>query len=290
MLRNTYLANPEVAQFVDWLEQRVSGTHPINFNSAKPVQYINLHDALTNYIWPLRDTTINYPTGRVVLPAGSNLAANTHELNTMATQLTNALGTANDHNFAAWAQCVMDWGGVAGGGFKGNNYWISQNVNNICGMITNVNNWIALQDDDITLTPANLRFNAGMTKLYSLLGQNLNFIIYDSRVAGALAWLVQEYSNQNHLLHIPNLLAFRCMPARKTITPKIRNPNPKTDINPNGFPWMNNNHKFHLHWNQRANWILATAFQQANQNNPAIPFANLREIEASLFMIGQDLT
>lgn len=36
-----------------------------------------------------------------------------------------------------------------------------------------------------------LRFNAGMTKVYSLLADSL--IIYDSRVAAALGWIVVKY-------------------------------------------------------------------------------------------------
>ena len=44
---------------------------------------------------------------------------------------------------------------------------------------------------------SDLRFNAGMTKVYSLMCDN--FIIYDSRVAAALGWLVMKYCRDRKL-------------------------------------------------------------------------------------------
>ena len=165
----------------------------------------------------------------------------------------------------------MAWGGVK----HGNNNWIGNNENNICHIVNSVNGAITLGDDSVAPVPP-LRFNSGMTKLYSLL--NPNFIIYDSRVAAALAWLVYCWSPI-----VPRELAFRCMLARKTIQQKIRNPDP------NQFCGINNNPHEHFKWNIRANWILEEALTKSVVKYPKLRFLNLREVEASLFMLGADL-
>jgi len=43
----------------------------------------------------------------------------------------------------------------------------------------------------------NLRVNAGMSKVYSLICES--FIIYDSRVVAALGWLVMKYCSDRKL-------------------------------------------------------------------------------------------
>lgn len=261
---------------------------PVNFSHPiKPIVYLHLHDALTAYSWPHKKSTIHYPTGDVVLPAGSNLERNTHELNTMSAQLNAALSDGANKTFADWASCVMEWGGVAGSVIKkkGNNYWISQNANNICQTVTDVNDWIALQNDDTATVPDTLRFNAGMTKLYSLLGNNPNFVIYDSRVAAALAWLVSNWSAAISA-PVPDALAFGCLPFR--IPKKPQRPN-KRNPDPTVFDQIDNMPCDHLQWNVRASWVLEESFRRAKANTPHIAFANIREIEAALFMIGADL-
>ena len=99
-----------------------------------------------------------------------------------------------------------------------------------------------------------------------------DFIIYDSRVAGALAYLVSIWGAE---FDIPELLRFRCMDAMGN---QCRNPNR------NDFPRMYANPNLYLKWNLRANWILQAVSQQMGHGG-----LSLREIEAGLFMMGYDL-
>lgn len=272
MQKAQFLAIGSVQGFINWLAPRIAGATAINFTNPRPggAGYRYLQDALAGYSWPLKRQVIHLPTGAITLPAGSNLSANTTALTTITSGLRPTLTGGNNPGFAAWAKCVMEWGGVQ----NHNNSWITHNTPTICQIVTNVNDAIARADDVIGVH--NLRFNSGMTKLYSLL--NNNFIIYDSRVAAALAWLVFDWSGAV----VPHELAFRCMPARKTLRQKRRNP----DINQ--FCWVNNDPYQHFKWNVRANWVLEAAFSKASENG-TIPYGNLRDVEAALFMLGEDL-
>jgi len=275
MLKRNFLATPVVRSFVDWLIPRIGGAAPIGFINPRPngATCQHLHDALSLYSWPPRHKVFELPNGAAVnLAANASLAANTAVLNQISTGLTATLAPGNNIDFANWAKCLMNWGGVE----HGNNKWIDQNTPTICHIVNGVNGAVALGDDSFApLTPL-LRFNSGMTKLYSLL--NPNFIIYDSRVAASLAWLVYRWSPV-----VPHELAFRCMPARKTIQQKIRNPDT------NQFCGVNNDPYQHIKWNIRANWILEEAYVRAVAQCPHIRFHGLREVEASLFMLGADL-
>ena len=126
------------------------------------------------------------------------------------------------------------------------------------------------------------RFNSGMTKVYSLLLEN--FIIYDSRVAAALAWLVWQWCrSRDPAVPLPPLLAFACPTARGG---GIRNPDEAA------FPYLNVKPREHAKWNLRANWILQEAFTLPNSGKTSIApgnFNSLREVEAALFTMGSDL-
>jgi hypothetical protein len=130
-----------------------------------------------------------------------------------------------------------------------------------------------------------LRSNAGTTKVHSLLLQD--WVIYDSRVAAALAWLVYQWSSRRP----PSFLQFGCMRAN-SVRNKSRSPDEKM------FKYFTasgdvRNHRVHLKWNLRANWVLSAALNAANRRcglNEVAPFASLREVEAALFMVGDDLS
>lgn len=56
------------------------------------------------------------------------------------------------------------------------------------------------------------RFNAGITKVYSLVLED--FIIYDSRVAATLGWLVATFCRAG-AREVPDALRFPWMPAKE---------------------------------------------------------------------------
>ena len=69
---------------------------------------------------------------------------------------------------------------------------------------------------------------------------------------------------------------------------KLRTANPKI------FPYFSpsgsrSNHVKHLMWNIRANWVLEEALIQA-QKNQGGAIGSMRALEASLFVLGDDLS
>ena len=298
MKRATYCNQPDVIAFVIWLGKIIQGSVPINFcygpNSSNV--WPLLYSVLAGYKWPLKTNNgpqpaqagpiWTFPAGALFcLPANSNLATN----DAVLCKLQNGLRTAMLPHGAdpdPWVAAILIWGNVY---YGGNENWLTANRFNVRSIINGTKVALSADDDDLKLTvpPLHLRFNSGMTKVYSLLLED--FIIYDSRVAAALAWLVWQWCKSSGQAGSPppEALAFACMKARKTINQKIRNPDKCA------FPYLNADPYEHAKWNLRANWILRAAFPSPNSSETSVAsgnFKSLREVEAALFTMGYDLT
>ena len=178
-----------------------------------------------------------------------------------------------------WAVAVVKWGGVS----NGNKEWLQHNRYRLKAEFVNVREQLSKGKDTIR----SMRFNSGMSKIYSLLSEDL--IIYDSRVAAALAWLVVVWCRNTKRHSAPADLAFRCMPAKEARTPrrrKIRNPS-GCGIE---FLNVNNSPEIHARWNIRASSILTKALELSHQDNTAFhrQANKMRALEAALFMWGYD--
>lgn len=127
-----------------------------------------------------------------------------------------------------------------------------------------------------------LRFNSGFSKIYSLLLDD--FIIYDSRVGGALGHLVIQYCQSNQFESVPLLLQFPWAPAKETnpVRPKNRNPSTKHLI----LKKIDGSQE-HALWNLRASWLLKEAAGESELFSKLTD--PIRALEAALFMIGYDL-
>ena len=122
-----------------------------------------------------------------------------------------------------------------------------------------------------------------MSKIYSLLVDD--FIIYDSRVAAALAWLVVVWCRSTKRKSVPKNLAFHRVPDK---TAQVRNPSG------GGFQFPNvyNRPKIHAQWNLRASWVLTKALEFSKKADTTFHQQKnkLRALEAALFMWGYDLS
>ena len=281
MHENAYMALPGVNNFTHWLSQRISG-QPIAFpNYGGGAAYPTLSDAFAAYSWPVGNplATPHGPHGMRPphygpYPHPHSYGANQNALATIQAQLRarfNAtLPGQNDAQLSGAVAAVLHWGGVYTP--RGNQRWLGSEHRNLTlretlGAVRA--DYIGRNDDDSAV--AGLRFNSGLTKVYSLLLDD--FIIYDSRVAASLAWLIRSWSGH---APVPNHLAFGTLPAR--VPTAYRNPDPAV-FWPIRGP---NAAKQHWKWNMRANWLLKHALRGA-----AAPFAgSLREVEASLFQMG----
>ncbi len=287
MRRSDYLQG-DVARFYKWLSQRLRGC-PIHFSiTGYHRQYPALYDALNAYRWPPREVSGrpnpdgSYPYMHPTVPtlvANSTLAANSEVLEIIQKALRTAYAEApaSSSALAGAVAATLHWGGVyTRTRHGGNKPWLAQNYVNLFSVLQNVVKDHALGDDVSGV--AALRFNSGMTKIYSLLIDD--FIIYDSRVAAALAWLalkwwtVIEGKPQNQ---IHEHLRFLCLPGNGK-SRKLRNPAPSV------FTTHATNPYEHYKWNVRANWLLHHAQVLAGKKSR---FSSLREVEAALFQMGE---
>lgn len=283
MNKKQFLDDSSVKSFIDWLAVQLNNknlSHHYNLPNGERIKFNGLEDALAQYNWPF---SYLEPSNHALVHRGNTYVHSEVALTALSVGLAEAVENLNDAGVRDWAIAVMSWGGVRNGNVK----WLEKNVNGLAtelfaaSLILKEGN-----DDENTLLPIR-RFNAGMTKVYSLLVPN--FIIYDSRVAAALAWLVVRWCIDKKQSLVPATLGFPCMEpkeSKSSLIRKLRNPS----FDNFSFPWMYNNCRNHARWNLRASWILEHVLKLNNssefhkQSNP------LRSLEAALFMWGYDLS
>jgi hypothetical protein len=284
MNRQTYLARPHVSQFTDWLaaeldsESRFAHEY-VDRRSGEQWSCTSLFDAFTRYRW-------NHPgNSRLAFNPGNCSMSNGLALAALRKDLENIKG--NDRRAVDASLDVMSWGGVS----ACNASWLKANKDGLADLLKTVQTSMDAGDELApVLRSKQLRFNSGMTKVYSLLCKN--FVIYDSRVAAALGWLVVKYCQSQGLLKVPEALCFPWAAAKEApnaTAPKCRNPG----IGNLHFKGLRSG-AHHALWNLRANWVLSAVLAHpAAKTSPfhsvASPHDPMRALEAALFMIGYDL-
>ena len=283
MNKQQFLADLDVNSFVDWLAQKLSNkklSHHYGMPSGKNITFNGLEDALTLYEWPFSYVE---PPAHITVRSGRTYSDSAKALTGLCAGLVGETAVRNDSGVRDWAIAVLGWGGVR----NGNVTWLNSNVIGLAAEISAATVLLQNGDDDKLVLGTIRRFNAGMTKVYSLLVDN--FIIYDSRVAAALAWLVVRWCQDTKRLNVPLMARFPCMRPKEGDNPTIRKSRNPSSGN-YSFPWMNNHRINHAHWNIRASWILSEVLNRSTgtlfhtQANP------LRALEAALFMWGYDLS
>jgi len=279
MLKAAYFANPDVAQFVTWLSETLASDAPnhtyVVAGDAVPIVFNGLSTALIQYRWPFSFVA----PGADVVTTGSSYSDSVTALNCLRAGLVAALASTSDRATRDWAKAVMKWGGVT----NGNSKWLDSNC---AGLAAHVNSTQALlvQHDD-AMKGRITRFNAGMTKIYSLIVED--FVMYDSRVAAALAWFVAKWCHETEKAVVPTPLCFRCLRPKEAPgarTRKLRNPS----CSHYRFPWINTPTQ-HAHWNQRASWVLSAVLAAVRDTSFHLQPTSSRALEAAFFMWGYDL-
>lgn len=291
MNKDEFLQVPQVDSFVSWLSKVISGEERINFQTnGRGSRYTSLWDSFENYAWPMgkRSEEILLPTiGTKRIAANATFAENDAILNAISGGLRNSL-QGNPEELAAWVKATMIWGGVYK---KGNRAWVERHHDNLSDILREASVALAQPQDEIRLP--DFRFNSAMTKVYALLLDD--FVIYDSRVAAALAWMV-FLREEREPAAVDARLRFGCMPANESQKRKANNQEKIRSPHGTIFPYLHRNNRFsyeHAKWNIRANWVLKCAFDKAKEESreakQALQFQTLREIEAALFVLGYDL-
>lgn len=300
MYISDFFEDHQTKQFIGWLSSHIDGTaeRDLNFLYEPDRYWSTLTEARDAYKWPAKRTSIPTPRGELILTAWSDLAENQRVLDMLSKGLRESLANPvpDEGILADWVQAILVWGGVYtrhknGGGNAG---WLETRRQE--GDLAE-NLHAALREAiSFESGPKSLRSNAGLTKVYSLAQES--FIIYDSRVAAALSWLVMRWACEVRLDPIPEHLRFACMRANqgnlngeRYSSAKVRSPDTKI------FPYFApatqlRDHWRHAVWNQRANYVLTAALDQARSRQPtstALNFQTVRDVEAALFVLGANL-
>jgi hypothetical protein len=284
MNRHAYFALPHVSGFITWFaaeldcESRFKHEY-VDRRSGMQWSCNRLFDAFDRYRWNHPgNVRLGFDSGHCPMSNGIALSALRNDLQAINGDDRRALDATLD---------VMSWGGVS----AGNANWLKANKDGLASLLEAVQGALDAGDELApVLRSKQLRFNSGMTKVYSLLCKN--FVIYDSRVAAALGWLVVKYCQAQGLSKVPQGLGFPWAAAKEALnadTPKCRNPGAGVLK----FKGLRSG-AHHALWNLRASWVLNAVL--AHPAAKASPFQSvgapndpLRALEAALFMIGYDL-
>lgn len=276
MNKDEYISDVHVRQFVTWMSANLetkafAHTYWIK-RERKFWSCSSLFDALEKYEWKFQEIA------RLSIPCGSSFKENTYALSKIKKSLVLSLKTGDDFLALHAATAVMSWGGVRGGNVD----WLVRNQTGLSNLLLDMRSALNESDTRQRILDSNVRFNAGMTKIYSLICNN--FIIYDSRVAATLGWGVVKYCKQNRLEKVPEELSFPRPPFRGEH---------KRDasVNKLKFPGLHSSLRY-LQWNLKASWLLEAVLKHENAKSSGFfkdGINTLRALEAALFMIGYDL-
>jgi hypothetical protein len=272
MNRTAYLENAHVAAFVMWFSQKIADATLVHTyldrRSGCRLTFNGLPDAWAKYCWNKK-----------------NYCGNSRDLGLIRSALKEAFDVLD----AAHRDCrvreasltVFKWGHVT----NGNSIWVSMYTTGLAERLNTVCAILRRDVDDESCFPADLRFNAGMTKVYSLLVPGS--VIYDSRVAAALGWFVIQWLRENPVRELPEQLAFGWLPSKES--PNARNPKNRNPSQQSYTFNMINSSANHLHWNIRASWVLRATLEKSQNLFWRERKDALRALEAALFMWGYDL-
>ncbi len=177
MNKSTYLKDAEVKKFALWLGANLDNATLAHTwtdrRTGAPWSCRSAFDAFQQYAWRFPSLPLQG------IASGTSFAASAAALASLRTALLNAVSDSDAQQAAA---AVMLWGGVGPGNIR----WLQVNAAGLLAMLKATAH--AITSNNLLhpiLTARSLRFNAGMSKVYSLAVPGM--IIYDSRVAAALA-------------------------------------------------------------------------------------------------------
>ena len=276
-----YQRNVDVIDFNNYLNQSLlSFQHNyLNRKTKTTWNCTSLLSAFDNYNWKFK--YIDPITKESI--SGNTFFQSKNALTSLSMGLRAAIEANNVQDIFNFSMAICKWGGV----INGNNRTLKKNINELFTLYSKTKIAMVSEKADDSNTENVFNMNAGFTKIYSLLFDNL--IIYDSRVGAALGWLVRKYCTSKNLNYIPDSLLFSWAPSKEgenANNPKNRNPG---FVNNQSFPNFSNKPNLQTKSMLRASWLIEMLVSE-NQIVPGNTVSEkMRAIEAALFMIGYDL-
>lgn len=216
------------------------------------------------------------------------------------------VNSGNNKEALAAAKEIVTWGGDRNPNRGAIPFLTSQK--NLCGYLKKSKATFELATADTTKLANITNMNSMLTKVHALLADD-GLPIYDSRVAGAIASIVEIYrqSLSSPWSKIPNTLLFKapdrgeCRRRVVALRGSHNNKVPQPGLDPGTFNLSNKASKIN-DWASakvRLGWLLEAILDKADKNNNPIIKANtplngsmpnkMHAFEAGLFMIGFDI-
>lgn len=264
MNKQEYIRHSDVAEFIGFLADIISGELPLKHayydrKLKRTLEFSTLYSAFEQYHWN-----------------GANFYDNKAEIDVLVDKFQ-----SSNSSQSFYQTCIdtLYWGdgNRKGSLFTHNKNWLDKldcvqsNVLEALHILTN-------DELDVSGFQSQYRSNAGFTKLYAFIKPE-EFIIYDSRVAAALAYFIILFCQSKQYKSVPPLLQIRLAEAKG---------NSCRVFNVYGLSFKKwSNSQNHAQSNVYVNWLVTEAFKKATKLK-SNQFQNIREIEAALFMIGYD--
>lgn len=295
MDKAAFLAQDDVKGFVSWLVEELPkiSVH-LNFKSSKFVpggidqHCVGVDSVLNEYRW---STEWQEPVTAVAI-SSKNWGTTKNSLTLLRNGLRNAMNAGNHDLTESYCLQILKWGGVScARGFIRSQTRSGTLISYLLGMeshlmLTDTNRLGDLNSNTV------FQYDAGMTKIHALL-DSTGSPIYDSRVGAAIAMLYAIYCDRESKKHSP-LLSFPVGSARGK---QIRNPGNLGLGYPPSPSFYTPSVSKHF-WAQsqlKLGWILRQVILDSNPSWDEIKHKNevvdrCHELEASLFMLGYDLS
>ena len=217
---------------------------------------------------------------------------NKEQLSFLTKGLKDAISVGTECDTLYWSMRVLEWGDV----YKGCTGFIldSYSQNNLKSRIIDASNILDGEIGDCSrFNDQDLRMDSGLTKVYSLSSEQS--IIFDSRVAAAMSLIAWRLFDVKELKEVNKLKVFAGGKATGNPVNRIKRSHVQGTRIFDQMLTPNNQARLNL----LANWILNEAIHVAS-NKPQNDLYSkwevssktelLRAIEASLFMIGSDIS
>jgi len=279
MNKQEFINNPDVKVFIVFLANQWKDKFDFKLGikeKGKTPKYKKIgaiKEAFENYFWEYSvKTTLNVP--KEIQLKGSSLEKSEQVLEYCKSKLKIG-GKLNplEQEIREASEIILKWGGVF---IKGNKDKVEDRNFDIVRTYQNVlNEWEQINQNQKAFyseMPLSFPSNAGFTKIYSLLLDD--YIIYDSRVSVALAYLLETCFNNK----IPDSLNL-FIPSSKIVEQEKRKVSPF-------FKSTHQKDSRHFYSNVKTSLLLSEVVDLIRKEDSEI---NIRQIEAALFMIGYDI-
>jgi hypothetical protein len=325
MLKSEYLNKIEIKNFVDWAAATLTGLcihHHVKGRGrgvGHSFKVTGVEEAARQYDW-FCNIDPDFLPNTYTAPEGNpkELNYNMAVLKWLRNELRESLSNNDAMRHFRACLATLSWGGVDNGARATNvRFYAAYYVKDNHGNGTSENSlldyhrqahlstsaWAKsdIADDDIEkLKNCCSKMSAGITKIHALMDDEL--VIYDSRVAAVIGWLVELYCAEKGIEVIPDGLQFS-MPEEQgkneidqDDTKKIRNPGhssvrPKDSKIQYEYPTLRTNTPAEwMHYQLRSSWLLSGILDKNKLFQAEPDRANqFMLLQLGLFMIGYDL-